>query len=99
MNETLKTLWKQIGMNKLSVMVGATNIAFSNEENYISFKFKMNKKVNHCRIQYNAGADLYNMEFSKVGRVDFKSVQSINGIYADQLNDVFESYTGLLTHL
>jgi len=99
MNETLKTLCQQIGMNKLAVMVGASHMVYSNEHNYIAFRFKMNKQYNHCKIQYNAGLDLYTMTFCKVAKFDIKNEKVIEGLYADMLNTTFESVTGLATKL
>jgi hypothetical protein len=99
MNEILTTLYNQMRLGKLFVMVGASHQSYSNTENRINFKFKMNSKMNHCTIQYNYGHDDYTMIFSKVGSVNFKTVKTINGLYFDQLNKTFEEVTGLYTSL
>jgi hypothetical protein len=101
MNETIKIMISQFcgTINKLTAMTGATNLSYSNTKDEFYFKFKMCKTANYCRLQYDAGLDLYNMEFNKLWGTNFKQVKLYEGLYGDQLREVFESFTGLYLKL
>lgn len=99
MNEVIKTILEQIEWRKLSTMVGAHMASYDNNNNAFGFRFKMCKKANHCKIQYNYGTDTYTMTFNKIGRYDFKQVGEFTGVHNDMMNDIFEDFTGLATKL
>ena len=44
-----------------------------------------------CELTYDEGLDLFNLRFYR-GKNEIKS---FNGLFVDQLKDVFEQYTGL----
>jgi len=92
------TIYEQLGGNKFKAMVGAKHLAGS--KNSLQFVFKMCRKANQCCITLNS-LDLYDIAFNKVNYRTYKStmVQKYNGIYADQLTKIFESFTGLYTSL
>lgn len=89
------------GLGALQAMITAHY--FIIEKDYIQFKFKGCKKANTLVVRYDAGADLYNMEFIKTGTRQFlpyaDTVKEIKGLYTWDLKRTFESFTGLYTTL
>jgi hypothetical protein len=84
--------------NRLSIMTGATNPAYSDKEHYFSFRFKMCKKANYCKIALTP-LDTCNIEFGKIHGMNYKVVEDINGAYAEDLKPIFERFTGLYLSL
>jgi len=60
----------------------------------IQFSYKGSHKANKCLITLTERDD-YTVEFWKIRGADFKNVQTIEGVYAEDLKSVFESETGL----
>lgn len=93
-----ETILAQLGGNRFRAMTGARNfIAGQNGE--LSFRIPVSRGINHVRVQYDAGRDLYDMRFAfvRAGKVHTKA--DLGGVYADQLQSIFTSETGLYTHL
>ena len=64
----------------------------------LSFKIGRNsKQVNHIKIDYDRGRDLYNMKFDWVTKKGIKTKKEVKGVYADMLQDVFSRHTGMAT--
>ena len=84
------------GGQRLVVMIGAKNIAYSSTENYVSFKFMRGakNKANYIKITLNA-ADLYDVEFGYIRGMNYTVRSNVEGLYNDQLKDYFEGETGL----
>lgn len=94
-SENAMVIFNQMGgRNRLNAMIGAYNFAFSSKDNYADFRFKLCKKYNYFRVKLN-DLDLYDVTFMKIGKNDIKARHTIENIYADMLNEVFESETGL----
>lgn len=91
MNYT-ETLNQIGGILNLQLMVGAYN--FAKDKNSISFRFKGSRKMNYLKITLNS-LDEYELEFGQVGRKSYKSVKKLDGVYCDQLIEIFEDTTGL----
>lgn len=89
------------GAGALRAMVGATNLSAG--AGLLQFNFKGCRKANLAVVRYDAGADLFNLEFVKTGTKQYipyyKEVKSFTGLYAEDLKGVFESFTGLYTSL
>lgn len=85
------------GIGRLRAMIGAYN--FLNIENGLSFKFKLCEKANYCVIKYNEGSDLYNMEFLKIRGNKVESKKLYEGLYAEDLIQTFEMFTGLYLYI
>lgn len=88
------------GQRKLKLMVGAKDFFSDDNGNTLVFNFK-SSKANYVRITLNS-MDTYDVKFQKIGRlnkktfeVPVKDVAEYNGIYHDQLMDIFEEVTGL----
>ena len=93
----------------LKMFVGAGNFLKSEKDNWIRFRFKGYSKANMVTITLTP-ADLYKVEFGKVvNKVnkeyaalgvtvktpEYKTVEVIDGVYAEDLKEIFESTTGL----
>lgn len=89
------TILQQLGGGKFKVMTGANR--FYSTGNGLVFRIPY-PKVNAIRITLNA-LDLYDLEFSRVRGTKITLVKSISGVYAEDLQSVFTSVTGLNTHL
>lgn len=101
------------GFGRLQAMLGAK--ADKITDNSFQFTFKMFRKANIFKIELDEAQDLYNCYFikqRKFTRNDFikglsfedakfqpVTVKEINGIFADQVQEFFESTTGLRTCL
>jgi hypothetical protein len=93
--ETLKQMG---GTGRLTAMTGANNFAFCDKGAYVGFKFKMCKLFNYIQIKLNS-MDTYDVTFMKIWGCDIKKTEEINGVYADQLVELFETKTGLYLSL
>jgi hypothetical protein len=93
-----KILLKQLGGRKFTTMTGAKDFGIGKDG--LHFKIGRNSKgVSHVRINYSRGRDLYDMAFLAVRMGKVKIKKQIKGVYADQLGEIFERYTGLYTRL
>ena len=101
------------GFGRLQAMLGAK--ADKITENSFQFTFKMFRKANVFKIELDEGRDLYNCYFIKQRKFttnDFikglqisdkkfepVTVKEVKGIFADQVQEFFETTTGLRTCL
>lgn len=81
----------------LKALIGASNFSVGTD---VRFTFKMFRKANICSIELDEALDLYNMRFSKFNSKTYTCdiVKSFCGVYADQLTELFENFTGLTLH-
>jgi hypothetical protein len=95
--ETATTIYQQLGGQRFSVMTGAKN--FGGTENSLSFKVGRNAGgVTHVKITLTP-MDEYNMEFLAVRGTTIREVKRFDGVYCDQLTDLFTEVTGMHTSL
>lgn len=98
-----KRILAQLGGNRFIVMTGAKH--FLGDKLSLSFKIGGNcKRVNYVKIVYDESRDLYNMGFyyasvSKKSGPQKKEIAAYNGIFFDQLQELFTEATGMDTHL
>lgn len=93
----------------LKMFVGANNFLKSDKDNWVRFRFKGYNKANMLTITFTP-ADLYKLEFGKVtNKVDkelkklgvtvstpeYKEVEVIDGVYSEDMKNIFEQTTGL----
>jgi hypothetical protein len=93
-SEITETIITQMGgVGRLVKFTGAYN--FIDHGNGLSFKFDnvTDKKINYCKVTYDEGEDLYNLEFGFIRGLNYKKVKEMEGIYFDQLIDIFEEET------
>lgn len=97
--EQADTAIQQLTMNKsnpygaLKLMVGAENFVYGKDG--VSFRFKMCRKAQFCRVELDEGADLYNLVFIRLRNYELTETGRFDGLYFDQLKDTFERFTGL----
>ena len=87
------------GIGRLKKFTAARN--FVDYGNGVSFKFDnvTNIKINFCKVIYDEGEDLYNVEFGYIKGLNYKKCKEITGVYFDQLVDIFEEETGMYLSL
>lgn len=89
-------------LNRLIIMTGAYNLTYSDKERYFSFHFKMNPKMNYCKITLNS-MDLYDVEFGKISTRNYEMKYTVKeqfkNVYAENLKGLFERVTGLYLSL
>ena len=97
--EIANTIIKQLGGQRFKVMTGAKDFTTLSNVDGVGFKIraKANKSINYVKV--SLVDDLYNMEFGRIRKLEYKIVDHIEGVYNDQLQEVFTQYTGLYTHL
>lgn len=100
--EQATILLQQLGGNKFIAMTGSKN--FVRDENAKSLTMTLrrnNSGAAWLRISLNP-FDTYTMEFIKyVSKPEpaYPTIKKIEGVYADMLQDIFTTVTGLQTHL
>lgn len=102
-----QTILSQMGgINRLSITVGADKFGHGTmkydgfSQPYVQFKFKMNRKMNWCRVIYEEGKDTYVMQFLQQRGIDpLKIVKEYKDVYCDDLIPLFEETTGLILRL
>lgn len=91
--EIAKTILSQLG-GKLVCMTGARDLI--GHPDGLSFKFPAPtpSKGNHCQITL-LPSDTYRVTFRHLRSKHVKTVVTFEGVYCDQLMDIFEQQTGL----
>ena len=93
------TILDQIGGARFILMTGAKNLV--NHGNALSFKLpaKFAKDgINYVKITLN-GLDLYDVEYGKIKKFEYKLLSTSEGLYFDMLKEDFTAKTGLHTSL
>lgn len=92
-----QTILDQLGGRAFVAMTGAKN--FIAGESQLMFQIpKAAKGVNKVRVILMPN-DTYKVEFAKVAKLDYKVIKTVENVYCDMLQDVFEENTGLYTSL
>jgi hypothetical protein len=93
-----REIFKQLGGNRFVAMTGAKHILDGGK--YLSFKIPRAGKngINYVKIT-STDMDLYDIEFGRIHGNTYKVVKKVNGIYYDQLTNIFTEVTGLYTRL
>ena len=95
--QVAQTILQQLGGGRFVAMTGSKD--FVGSENGLSFRVGRNDKgITHVRITLTAMDD-YQCEFLKIRGASVKPIAFRDGVYADQLQEVFTSKTGLYTSL
>lgn len=99
---------QQLGGNRFIAMTGSYH--FVGDRNSLTMTLRRNKsKANRLKITLTAMDD-YTIEFFRQTDAHFTknyewkegtrtTVKKLDGIYYDQLEEIFENVTGLVTHL
>jgi len=92
-----QTILAQLGGNKFIAMTGAKG--FVGGADYLMFTIpKAKNGINKVRIKLNAN-DLYDVEYGRIRKLEYKVIEADAGIYDDMLQVCFTKATGLDTHL
>ena len=89
-------IMRQLGGRKFEMLMGVKSKGVG-KDGLIIHIGRNPKKVSHIIIDIDRGKDLYNLTFGKIFKYQFKVIKKLKGIYVDQLHDMIEKYTGLLT--
>lgn len=90
---------RQLGGNRFIAMTGAKNFVKDDDKQMIGFKIGRNaKNVNYVRITLNS-MDTYDVEFLNINVNRVKTVSKVEGVYNDQLQEIFTENTGMATRL
>lgn len=93
---TAVTILNQLGGNKFIAMTGSKNLM--NTGNGLQMNLsKNNAKAKFLSIELTE-MDLYRMTFYSLNKeYQIETKKEVSGVYADQLNSIFEEVTGLIT--
>ena len=97
MSKIAETILQQLWGKKFIAMTGAKNLSAWSDK--LQFSIPVSNNINSVVIQYNEQKDDYLMEFYNIRWGNFKEISSFNGLYFDNLIDVFEKETGLFCSL
>jgi len=95
MNQVAQTIIEQLnGFTALKMFVAAHSFTYT--EDSLTFKFKGSKRVNTCTIKLMP-SDTYSVTFSQFSPkwLEYKTVESFNDAYCEDLVKIFEETTGL----
>lgn len=93
--EIATTILQQLGGNRFIMMTGAKNFGIMSKERGIAFTIPRHNGIRGVRVYLNS-LDTYDMHFLNN---KFEVSKEVNGVYNDQLQEVFTRETGLYTHL
>lgn len=90
-----ETILKQIGgHNRLKLMIGANNFQF--DQSNLTFRYMKADRNNSNYVDIKLmESDTYTLTFWNIRGHKCKIVQTIEGVYADNLASIFSDATGL----
>ena len=89
-------IMRQLGGRKFEMLMGVKSKGVG-KDGLIIHIGRNPKKVSHIIIDLDRGKDLYNIKFGKIFKYKFKIIKNLKGVGVEQMHDVIEKYTGLLT--
>lgn len=91
------TIRSQLGGIRFIRMTGAKN--FVGGSDYLMFQIGRNAtKANRVKITLTSRDD-YTIDFIRVSGVDYKVLDTVEGVYVENIGEVFTAKTGLHLHL
>lgn len=90
-----QTILEQLGgSQRLTMMIGAKLYRYN--QNDVGFRYMQAERnnSNHIQIQLME-SDLYKLEFWNIRGKDCKVVETVEGVYAEDLARIFQESTGL----
>lgn len=99
MSNVANTILEQLGGNKFRAMTGAKNFVTYGTSLVFRLPGKSAKnKSNYVTVTLTAD-DLYTVEFCYWRAMNLRTISQHKGVYADKLQELFTSETGLATSL
>ena len=89
-------IMRQLGGRKFEMLMGVKSKGVG-KDGLIIHIGRNPKKVSHIIIDLDRGKDLYNIKFGKIYKYKFKIIKNLKGVGVEQMHDVIEKYTGMLT--
>ena len=91
-----ETILNQLGGNKFVAMTGSKNFINTGKGLQMNLS-KNNAKAKFLRIELTE-MDLYSMTFYSLNKeYKMETKKEVEAVYANQLNNIFEKVTGLIT--
>jgi hypothetical protein len=88
---------RQLGGQRFAVFTGARD--FTGDATSLTFKLpKAKDGIKSVTVRLDP-SDTYTVTFHKIARAPSRAVKESEGVYCDSLVELFESTTGLYTHL
>jgi len=91
-NEIAKTILEQLGGNRFIAMTGAYNFVYGDK--WLSFRYPGRDGANYCNIILDPD-DTYRIAFQRIRGLESKIVKELDGVYCDNLAEIFAEQTGL----
>lgn len=97
--QVANTILSQLGGNRFVAMTGAKNFVGSDDALHFALPSNFARNgINRVRVTLQP-SDTYTVEFFKVRGTKFSSIATRDDVYAEDLQRVFKTETGLDTHL
>lgn len=99
MSSIAQTILEQLGGRRFIAMTGARD--FLDCGDTLKFRIPGNmtkKRINIVMITLN-GRDLYDIEFGRLWKLDYKAIEKHTDVYFDGLQPLFTRITGMHTRL
>ena len=90
-----RVLLVQLGGAEFLLLTGARDLVAG--ENFLTMTIPLSNGVNFVKVIYDAGLDLYVMEFRNNSGGGNELLKKEDCLYSDMLQDTFEEHTGLYT--
>jgi len=108
-NHIAETIIDQLGGNRFIAMTGSKDFVWGSKNLTLTFSLPSFARGNRFQIQYDYNKDLYNVRLCQFfkptlkrimeKRDIWKVIKSVDGVFFDQLEELFHEWTGLDTHL
>lgn len=97
-NQVTQTIFNQMGGWQFANLVGTKAIGSQGDTLLVRFTGKAKSRINLLKVTLSPD-DTYAVEFCRASKAGTVTVKEYNGVYCDQLKDLFEETTGLYVSL
>lgn len=98
MSVTAETILDQIGINRMSMMIGVNAVMHAENSVQVRFRARGLNGINLFKITLDP-SDTYNVQFYKITKNGATLKREFSDVYADMLIDLIETTTGLACQL
>jgi hypothetical protein len=92
---TATTILTQLGGNRFIAMTGAKNLVGGDNDLTFSLPARLARNgINKIRVALDA-SDTYTVTAYRYRALNLTQIEAVDGVYCDNLRDVFTSVTGL----